>query len=449
MQQSNGKTGRLHFPTTSSQASGRGEKSCGAGKEDENGLTKVSFFPWWDERCLTNTKYNLCQQKIRKLHVTVDLDCEYVRMMVVQAFQQRHDIWDIQILQGKDGMDEPSGLSFQSDFTWSEYERVHWEKVLQGEQYTGCYCVRKGLIRKAHLAFNIKKWVSKRGAQSKLAQSTPLTLIMDLPDIEYFEEAMADLPEVRGIYLNGGRKDINKWIAKPSLTNQATSIFIFSTEEQLRENLSKHPCLREWVIQEYIEPPLLVSGRKFHIRTYVLCVGNIDVYVYKNMLALFAMNKYQSNLYHDLDGHLTNTCRLEGKVDETEVVKLLDEIFYQSSLIISLKQVHEQIFQFVGECFQCVASELSFQALPNAFELFGFDFMISKDGNVWLLEANAEPDLKQTGQRLKDCVEGLIEGVMRLAVDKFATQMGRWDGRMKKYDIYNTWQKVYSKCQNL
>lgn len=33
------------------------------------------------------------------------------------------------------------------------------------------------------------------------------------------------------------------------------------------------PDLREWVVQRYIGNPLLVGGRKFHLRAYVLCVG--------------------------------------------------------------------------------------------------------------------------------------------------------------------------------
>lgn len=82
----------------------------------------------------------------------------------------------------------------------------------------------------------------------------------------------------------------------------------------------------------------------------------------------------------------------------------------------------------LGECLEAVSSELSFIALENAFELFGacrgrrvvccaglerscamrapplsprgragMDLMIDEDWNVWLLEANAEPDFAQTG----------------------------------------------------
>lgn len=37
------------------------------------------------------------------------------------------------------------------------------------------------------------------------------------------------------------------------------------------------------------------------------------------------------------------------------------------------------------------------------------------------MQANAEPDLQQTGSRLKPIVAGLVEGIMQLVVDPLAT----------------------------
>ena len=57
------------------------------------------------------------------------------------------------------------------------------------------YCIRKGLIRKAHLAFNTKKWVAKHPA-GRLAAALPETWPLEVDDIDYIDEALCDVPEV-------------------------------------------------------------------------------------------------------------------------------------------------------------------------------------------------------------------------------------------------------------
>lgn len=64
-----------------------------------------------------------------------------------------------------------------------------------GELTASSYCIRKGLIRKAHLAHNLKKWNAKHPS-GRLAKAVPETLIMVLDDIDYFEEALSDVYEV-------------------------------------------------------------------------------------------------------------------------------------------------------------------------------------------------------------------------------------------------------------
>ncbi len=69
-----------------------------------------------------------------------------------------------------------------------------------GEQTGSSYCIRKGLIRKAHLAHNLKKWNAKHPS-GRLSRAVPETLIMVLDDIDYFEEALSDVYEVWSLLL--------------------------------------------------------------------------------------------------------------------------------------------------------------------------------------------------------------------------------------------------------
>lgn len=64
-----------------------------------------------------------------------------------------------------------------------------------GSQASSSYCVRKGLIRKAHLAHNLKKWAAKHPG-GLLAGAVPETFVLEVDDVEYIDEALSDLPEV-------------------------------------------------------------------------------------------------------------------------------------------------------------------------------------------------------------------------------------------------------------
>ena len=111
------------------------------------------------------------------------------------------------------------------------------------------------------------------------------------------------------------------------------------------EALEKHRDLMQWVVQEYVRDPLLVEGHKFHLRVYVLCVGDLDVrnqttvtsrpmhlhphspshalvyarqvYVFDDMLALLAPSKFSSSTEStslaDAGVHITNTCKHSGE----------------------------------------------------------------------------------------------------------------------------------------
>lgn len=62
---------------------------------------------------------------------------------------------------------------------------------------------------------------------------------------------------------------------------------------------------------------------------------------------------------------------------------------------------------------------MHFQTLPNAFEVFGLDFLVDERGGAWLLEVNAFPDFRQTGDELRGVVAGLWECVVGRVVGEF------------------------------
>ncbi|MCJ1399431.1 hypothetical protein MMC11_002633 [Xylographa trunciseda] len=221
--------------------------------------------------------------------------------------------------------------------------------------------------------------------------------------------------------------------------------------------------LRHFVAQPYI-PPLLfpeLGNRKFHIRTYVLAVGALKVYVYREMLALFAAVPYvkpgavptdpddggiaddraskdeptgssepEGSPSLDMRSHLTNTCLQDG-TRAGSVLRFWDlpttlPVPSSAAPLPASTPADWRAGVFAAICtstaalFEAAAAQpTTFQPLPNAFEVFGVDWVVDASGAVWLLEVNAFPDFGQTGGELRGVVEGLWEGVVGVAVGDF------------------------------
>ncbi|WVO19489.1 uncharacterized protein IAS62_000775 [Cryptococcus decagattii] len=233
--------------------------------------------------------------------------------------------------------------------------------------------------------------------------------------------------------------------------------------------------LRHFVIQEYIprpmlfdiaqisgEPPSPLEGYKFHLRAYVLITGAYTVHLARTMLALFSGSPYTppkptKNGPLDLRPHLTNTClqtdAYGAPAPPEELVKLFWELEGLSALSCSstpssngnysylrrgevtkewLDKTFAKVGDVVAETVKAGAECGSFglQFMPNAFEIFGVDLILSFPPStskstslpiptVTLLEFNASPDFHQSGDRLRPKLLDMFKGVIRLSVAPF------------------------------
>jgi regulator of RNase E activity RraB len=359
------------------------------------------------------------------------------------------------------------------------------------------YMIRKALIRKHFLSATVDNWVAKH-PESVLKSHVKRSEAFEVDYAEFLDDALVEAWDLResmeknaSSATSGGcdaesvaeqssgttaaaNQETQWWILKPSMSDRGQGIRLFSTMEQLQEifdgwepesedeeeekdedddqdhshsggnDSSKDDRdgittshLRHFVAQPYIHPPLLIpslGNRKFHIRVYALAVGSLRVYVYRDMLALFAAKPYQppgsSPQDIDLDAHLTNTC-LQTQSANTTTSTNDNNNGNNNSLVYrfrdlplspeTIASVTEQICAVTGELFEAAARGMMvhFQPQPHAFEVFGLDFLVDAAGTAWLLEVNAFPDFKQTGPGLTRVVAGFWRGVVNRAVKWF------------------------------
>ncbi len=391
--------------------------------------------------------------------VLIGIDEAYTRDKIKRCFENRLEYKVDVISQCTSNREDLIKQSY--DFYWLEYEDIDFEKYVNSKEKVllNSYCIRKGLIRKAQIAFQLKKYISKK-PDSSLKKYLPETHVFELDYLDYLDEALNDVFELEiALKENLDKKVKNeatkKFILKSSMTNKGAEILIFDSRAQLeayfqrRIDTSEDELLdlREWVIQEYIDKPLQLSTyrkRKFHLRVYVIAVGKLKVYVYSDILALFSFNPYKQierinddemlQLGHELiTNHITNTCFQLDNYDqcrsnrdevENECVKRFWSLnFDESDANKNLQKqnlIFNQIKDCVGKIFECLVCEPTvFQPIENAFELYGFDFLVDENYTCYFLEANAFPDFKQTGDALNDLIDCLFYQTIALTSDKY------------------------------
>lgn len=376
----------------------------------------------------------------------VNMECPYTRKGAIEGLKKfsivkisEEDTEGVKVSGGDDDVysfgqsrNEEPDVTTDSNvkLMWSDYEKIDWKRTLSGELTANAYFVRKGLIRKAQLAFNIEKFV-KKNPDCFLKKAFPESYPIELHHPDYFDEILCELPEeVQN--LNGE----SIWLLKPSLCNRGVGIQLFTTISELENHMTAEEAedIREWVIQKYVYPPYLIDNRKFHLRAYILTIGNLDVYLYDEVLALFSLENFPTDQSDTSNyaAHLTNTCYQKRKgtdedqeIDELKAVRLLSELKKEIGEE-TVKTLWNQMVTLSKEVFKACAGELGFFPVPNCFELFGLDFVVQQNANnelqVYLLEINAEPDFVQSGERLQGVIQSLLVEAGDLVMSHFFKQ---------------------------
>lgn len=346
-------------------------------------------------------------------------------------------------------------------FHFADYEQLNMDRLSTDyhHYFANSYIYRKALIRKHYLANTIHNYVVKH-PQSILNKATLDTYTIDLDYAEFLDDSLDENWELRK-ELEESPSTGKWWIVKPSMSDKGQGIRVFQSIDDLQaifdsfddevddeaplqaaangsmidDNKIVISQLRHFIVQEYLTNPLLLpsmSNKKFHIRCYITCVGDLNVYVYNRMLALFApvpfvsltqFNGTDNNLVDFnptdltiLQSHLTNTClQTKNESKQLSVMEFdkLEDIPRDAKL-----NIKRQIYEIAHDLFLAAktVNPMNFQSLPNAMETFGVDFLVDDHFNVKILEVNAYPDFKQTGDELKGLINELFLNIVKYGI---------------------------------
>eukprot|EP00798_Chlamydomonas_sp_ICE-L_P003154 gene3153-13167_t len=155
------------------------------------------------------------------------------------------------------------------------------------------------------------------------------------------------------------------------------------------------------VAQQYLRRPLLLQGRKFHLRLWIAVTdyAPLTAFIHRRGLALCSSEKYEASSALALDGlisagHVTNLARNEdgpvwslqqfgAHLGSTAFQALWTRIHY--SLGLTLAAAREAVTE---------AHHWLKPSIPNyGFQMIGADYLVDELMNPWLLEFNSSPSI--------------------------------------------------------
>jgi len=219
------------------------------------------------------------------------------------------------------------------------------------------------------------------------------------------------------------------WIAKPRNEYAGRGIVVYNKDQDEFKNLIKGDGGKEFVVQTYIENPLLLGGFKFHFRIYTILTGvgeNFECWMYKDGHGLFSTQPYSDDLstvgnnFKELV-HLTNWS-INFVKDNPDLRKNKPVIGVGCEWTVSstLKLIKKNYPAFDAKNFWddmariCAVTMYKIAQWPYVkrhkkennkhprFENFGMDLMMDSNFKIWLLEANTEVGLNPVYENFPD-----------------------------------------------
>eukprot|EP01066_Platyproteum_vivax_P016338 Platyproteum_vivax@DN7088_c0_g1_i4.p1 len=291
------------------------------------------------------------------------------------------------------------------DLHWCERDGLietfanHVQAHQRVNHYTNYYeLTRKDLIIK-HLKKLHKKTLKEKGEEEgEKFNVYPTTFV---------------LPSEYGMFVDSFRRqeevaNESIWIMKPVGKSQGRGIFLINKIADIsgwKNERIPDPTDEEkpssYIVQQYIVNPLLLGGRKFDIRLYVLVTSfwPLTFWLYRSGFARFSSCYYSSehSQLQDQCIHLTNVSiqkqadtynRSSGGKWDLNKFKLymLSRFGYKKTTALFL-EMQSVITHSLLAVQHAIIND------GHSFEVYGYDVIIDANFKVWLLEVNCSPSL--------------------------------------------------------
>ena len=198
-------------------------------------------------------------------------------------------------------------------------------------------------------------------------------------------------------------------------------------EKKINKDFSTIYCCEKVIIQKYIERPLLYNGRKCDMRIWVLVTHTMKVYFFKEghlktcsiPYDIESKDAYTHITNYSFQKHNRNFQKYEkgNEVPFYDFQTFLDKNYPERKYLIK-KHLYTQIREIISISMMSVKDQINKNNRNYQFEIFGYDFMLDEEFNLFLIEINDDPGIEESSPWISIIIPRMLDDALRLTIDQ-------------------------------
>ncbi|XP_066587676.1 tubulin glycylase 3A-like [Prorops nasuta] len=275
------------------------------------------------------------------------------------------------------------------------------------------------------------QWDQFLGWYYKIIQGQSVFVHNNVPFHKYFLASRHILKKMKSYWPQLDMDGImNVWILKPGNKSRGRGIVMMNRLEDVLAKISptnKAQDLR-YVVQKYIERPLLIYNTKFDIRQWfiVTCAQPLTLWMYRESYLRFCSQKFTLGNFHESIHLCNHAIQYKYKNSADRDPALPEDNMWDSTTFKEFlkKQGHDDVWDEMiypgmkqGLVGSLLASQEAMDRRKCSFELYGADFMVMDDFSVWLIEINSHPDMSYSSSVTTRLCKQVMEDTVKVIVD--------------------------------